>query len=213
MNQNVATLFQSSVDTEALTDKQKAVLKASLTLFAQKGYEATSTHDIAALAGVAEGTVYKVFKTKEGLLAAIMTPFIEGVLPQVMGEFVQAIDAQEMPDLKAALTFMIHDRLQFVMDSRREVKVFAQLILRDPEILQTLQAKVDTLIGDHYSQLLAPLKRSGQLVDWPAMRILRYIFGTLLSYVLPTILLDTPAPDLDAITAESVEFLMRGLSA
>jgi AcrR family transcriptional regulator len=40
-------------------------------LFARKGYEATSIADIAEAAGVAVGTVYRVFGDKQGLLRAI----------------------------------------------------------------------------------------------------------------------------------------------
>ena len=52
--------------------KQQALLKAALKLFATKGYEATTTREIAASAGCAEGLIHRYFKGKAGLLAALI---------------------------------------------------------------------------------------------------------------------------------------------
>ena len=65
MANNIPTLFDKSLQAMNISDKQKAVLRASLTLFSEKGVESTSTSDIAKMANVAEGTVYKQFKTKK----------------------------------------------------------------------------------------------------------------------------------------------------
>ena len=54
-----------------LTEKQKAIIKAACLLFAQKGYTATSTREIAQLAQVAEGTIFKNYATKDELFLAI----------------------------------------------------------------------------------------------------------------------------------------------
>jgi AcrR family transcriptional regulator len=51
--------------------KREAILDAGALLFASKGYEATSIADIAAKAGVAVGTVYRLFDDKPALLVAI----------------------------------------------------------------------------------------------------------------------------------------------
>ena len=67
---NLTDLFSSSLAESQLSAKQQAVLKASLNLFSEQGFDRTSTKDIAQLAGVSEGTVYKQFKTKEGVTCA-----------------------------------------------------------------------------------------------------------------------------------------------
>ena len=57
-----------TVDPEA---KREAILAAAETLFAERGYSATSTAAIAAGAGVASGTVFTHFADKATLLAAL----------------------------------------------------------------------------------------------------------------------------------------------
>lgn len=48
--------------------RREAILQAAVELFAERGYDGTSTADIAERAGVAHGTVFHHFKTKENLL-------------------------------------------------------------------------------------------------------------------------------------------------
>lgn len=51
--------------------KQQALIRAALQLFASKGYEATTTREIAAGAGCAEGLIHRYFQGKAGLLPAL----------------------------------------------------------------------------------------------------------------------------------------------
>jgi AcrR family transcriptional regulator len=52
--------------------RERALLAAASKLFASRGYEATTTREIAARAGCAEGLIHRYFKGKAGLLLAIM---------------------------------------------------------------------------------------------------------------------------------------------
>jgi AcrR family transcriptional regulator len=52
--------------------KQQALIVAALKLFASRGYEATTTREIAASAGCAEGLIHRYFAGKAGLLTALM---------------------------------------------------------------------------------------------------------------------------------------------
>ncbi len=59
-----------------MTEKQKAILEAAETLFAEAGYGETSTASIARKAGVTEKTLFKHFPTKQLLLRRILFPLI-----------------------------------------------------------------------------------------------------------------------------------------
>lgn len=52
-------------------DKRSLILDAALRTFAKRGYSETKVAEIAAEAGVAEGTLYNYFKSKEELLLAL----------------------------------------------------------------------------------------------------------------------------------------------
>lgn len=52
----------------AITDKREAILDAALALFAERGFYGTSVPDIAQLAGVGAGTIYRYFENKKALV-------------------------------------------------------------------------------------------------------------------------------------------------
>ena len=52
--------------------RERALVEAAVRLFASRGYEATTTREIAAAAGCAEGLIHRYFGGKEGLLLAIV---------------------------------------------------------------------------------------------------------------------------------------------
>ncbi|MBN2467138.1 MAG: TetR/AcrR family transcriptional regulator [Deltaproteobacteria bacterium] len=64
-------------------DRKKAILDAAAALFAERGFAATPTAEIARRAGVAEGTIFHHFKNKDELLFNIVIDlfdaFIEGI--------------------------------------------------------------------------------------------------------------------------------------
>lgn len=52
-------------------DKKAAILRAATTVFARKGFFNAKVSDIAAEAGIADGTVYLYFKSKDDILHSI----------------------------------------------------------------------------------------------------------------------------------------------
>lgn len=66
----------------SLRERQKAtrtrdIVAAAATLFGKRGYANTTVEDVAAAAGVAPGTIYNYFKSKDGLLQAILEAHIQ----------------------------------------------------------------------------------------------------------------------------------------
>ncbi len=60
-----------------VADKRGAILRAAITVFARNGYFNSKVADIASEAGVADGTVYLYFKSKEDILHSIFDRSME----------------------------------------------------------------------------------------------------------------------------------------
>ena|SRR2546421_5060842 len=58
-----------SAQTKAQT--RETILRTARRLFAEKGYDATRTRDIADAAGIANGTLFNYFQTKEAIVASL----------------------------------------------------------------------------------------------------------------------------------------------
>ena len=63
--------------TSAELETQEAILKAAAELFAERGYKGTTTRALAERAGVNEVTIFRRFKNKQGVLAALGASFAE----------------------------------------------------------------------------------------------------------------------------------------
>lgn len=207
---DVQSLFSASLDELELTKKQKAVLRASLQLFAKKGFADTSTREIAELAGVAEGTVYKQFKTKEGILAAIITPFIQQVVPKAATEFLVSIEQSASLNLEQFLRTIIINRLTFVSDNLPQLRIFIQQALTKPELLQQFGKMLTSLIAGPLGKQLQKYQKTGELVNLSLTRIVQYIITTILGYGLAAILADQPL-EIKKASDEAVVFLLHGL--
>lgn len=209
---NVETVFENSIQNAAMSDRQKAVLRASLTLFAKQGYDKTSTSDIAKLAQVSDGTVFRRFKTKRGIYNALLEPFVRQVIPQIAVEFMAQTTANRFETFAELLRYVARDRMQFVYDNKSYIKIFAQELISNPQTIAHLFDQYSATILQQLELVLKQYQQKGQLVDWPASRIGRYIIGVFVSHMAPVVIFETePDFNLDRACDEAVEFLIRGL--
>jgi AcrR family transcriptional regulator len=121
------------------TARERALLLAASKLFASRGYEATTTREIAARAGCAEGLIHRYFTNKAGLLLAI-------IKCQVF---------QEVRDLNASLPLAPSIGAEVVQLVNWEV----ERMWRDREFLRVIipRALLDPAIGQVFT---GPLERT-----------------------------------------------------
>lgn len=71
-----------------ISDKREAILRAAVKVFAGKGYFNSKVADIAAEAGIADGTVYLYFKSKDEILHSIFDQAMERFIAEGKKELV-----------------------------------------------------------------------------------------------------------------------------
>jgi len=70
-------------ETLPIEERRRRILDAAALVFARRGYHRARTKEIAEAAGVAEGTIYRYFKSKEELLISLVGRVALVSLPQV----------------------------------------------------------------------------------------------------------------------------------
>ena len=81
MNSNQEANKKESSSNRTVKNRRQDILEAGLKLFAEKGYNGSTTAEIARAAGVAEGTIFRHFPTKKDLLIAVLEPkVLEGLI-------------------------------------------------------------------------------------------------------------------------------------
>jgi AcrR family transcriptional regulator len=116
-------------------DTRTRILQAALHLFARKGYEGTTTRDLATAANVAEGTIFRHFSNKKTILIEVATQGWVDILTDLLTEL------SEMGSYKAVAQVM--RRRMFKMrensDLLRVCFIEAQF---HPELRERIQSEV-----------------------------------------------------------------------
>src|ERR1044072_678836 len=76
-------------------DKREAILRAAIRVFAHNGYFNSKVADIAREAGIADGTVYLYFKSKEEILHSIFDRGVDEAVAAARKQIEPISDARE----------------------------------------------------------------------------------------------------------------------
>jgi len=92
---NMRSARSVNSDRPVVTDKREAILRAAIRVFAHNGYFSSKVADIASEAGVADGTVYLYFKSKEEILHSIFDRSMETAIADGRKQLEQTDDPRE----------------------------------------------------------------------------------------------------------------------
>lgn len=167
---------------QTLTDKQRAILQASLELFAEQGFDHTSTSDIAHKADVAEGTVYRRYKTKEALREAVIAPIIDNIFPSLAADFSRDELQTKYDSLEDFFKAVFMDRFSFVNDNLQELKVLMEMVFFTADGRQALLKRVAPEVTQQMMSTLDDLKSRHLMIDWPNDLIIQTMMSQLVGY-------------------------------
>jgi AcrR family transcriptional regulator len=90
------------------TSKREALLDTATRLFTERGFKSTGIAEILADAGVAKGTLYQHFESKEALIEAVLRRMGE----RFRGHFIEAVErAADTPAERLVAVFDVQERL------------------------------------------------------------------------------------------------------
>jgi len=114
---------KTSTARAAVADKREAILRAGIRVFASKGFFNSKVADIAGEAGIADGTVYLYFKSKDDILHSIF----DRAMADFITEGKKELEGIESPDLRLRRIAELHlERL----GADRDMAVVFQVELR-----------------------------------------------------------------------------------
>jgi AcrR family transcriptional regulator len=132
-------------ETEPITDKQKAVIKAAVELFSEKGYAATSTKEIAQRAGVAEGTIFKQYPTKKDLMLWITKRVIDAALLPLISSGLSELLEKNYTSREELLIAFFQNRMDLMQEGAPLFKILFQEMPFQPEIRAMLIAQIQKM--------------------------------------------------------------------
>jgi TetR/AcrR family fatty acid metabolism transcriptional regulator len=78
-----------------VADKREAILKAAIKVFARKGFFNSKVADVAGAAGIADGTVYLYFKSKDEILHSVFDRAMEEFISEGKREIAEIEEADK----------------------------------------------------------------------------------------------------------------------
>ena len=93
--QAMVSSSQGGKDKPQRQERRAAILEAAIDTFAQRGFHHARVSDVARQAGVADGTIYLYFKSKDDLLISLFEEKMEQIVATFRAEVNQYESAQE----------------------------------------------------------------------------------------------------------------------
>jgi AcrR family transcriptional regulator len=126
-----------------LNDKKKQILEAAIQCFADKGYQATSIQEIADTLGIAKGSLYFYFKSKEDLLVSICRYYFE----RITVKFWETMEDSQLTPREKLIAQVIENYEQFIEHSD-----FVKMLMKERfEVNQEIHELIFTLRAQQLS--------------------------------------------------------------
>jgi AcrR family transcriptional regulator len=151
--------------------REEAILDAANRLLATKGFETMSMDDLAAAVGIAKGSLYKHFDSKEALAGAAMTRLLRAIDAHLQGQDPQMAPEDRLKDLLAwALRERAAGRMPLLPSTSQSVQ---QALLSNRDYVMALED-----VGNRMADLVAEAAEQGALrADLPVPVMLYAIYA------------------------------------
>jgi len=168
-----------------LPDKEKRILEAAIQISNEKGFSSATTNEIAKRAGVAEGTIFRYFKSKKDILHGIMLQAIKIVADKVVLNSIEKIlKNEEQKDLRALLKDILMDRLDLVQKFFPIFRVVISEALFHEDIREAIYTNVISKMDGNIMQLFNDMAKTGQVrTDIEPMIMFRSIVGNFMIFI------------------------------
>jgi TetR/AcrR family fatty acid metabolism transcriptional regulator len=188
-------------------DKRERILRAAVKVFARKGFYASRVSEIAKTAGVADGTIYLYFKSKDELLTSLFEDRVTRLLAVLRRE----VDAT--PSGPDRVRRLIEVQLGLLEGERDLAEVITVNLRQSSRLLKQYATKRFTEYLDLMAQVVAEGQRSGELRDDVSPRIMaRAMFGALDGIAMTWALGNAEVGGLRRAATQLADVLLRGLA-
>jgi len=180
-------------------EKTNLILDAAFHLFGTKGFYETKMSEIADEAGIAKGTLYLYFSSKEELFKAMTKRDFEQFFIQMQEQL------EKEPSLKAKLTTIALHHLWYFYRRRKYSSVFFQAPNNDPEMMQVIAHYIQ-----QYMKMIEDFLRAEGVKE--SYLLARAFSGILDAYKMD--ILFNPAfreADIEPRAEFAVELVMKGM--
>lgn len=193
---------------DRIEERRRRILDAAAVVFARRGYHLARTREIAAEAGVAEGTIYNYFANKRDLLLAIIQQVTVESVPDILTQ----IDAYQ--DARSWFKAALRDRLAMLSRNRDLIIAVLPEMITDRELQQEYLHQVIIPSIVKFMPLAQMVFRDTEMRDFSSHVVLPAMIGASVTAFLFSEWGDLPLgerPSPADLADDLVDFFLDGL--
>ncbi len=189
------------------SDKRARILNSAVRVFAENGFYATRVSDVAKAAGVADGTIYLYFDSKEELLVSLFEDRVEKLLAFMNDEL------PKHPDAKEKLRAVIMLQLGLLEGERDLAEVITVILRQSTKLMKEYAAPRFAAYLDAIARIVADGQKVGEFrSDVSPHLVARATFGALDGIALTWALGRAEQGALRGAARQLADIVLRGLS-
>jgi TetR/AcrR family fatty acid metabolism transcriptional regulator len=188
-------------------DKRERILDAAVRVLARKGFHATRVSEVAKAAGVADGTIYLYFDSKDALLVSLFEDRVERLLKFLDAELPRAQTASDK------IRRIIELQLGLLEGERDLAEVLTVILRQSSKLMKEHAAPKFNAYLDVIARVVADGQTSGELRDDVAPHLVaRAIFGALDGIAMTWALGKANRGGLLRASGQLAQIVLRGLA-
>ena len=156
-------------------EREAQILDAATKVFASKGFRAATTREIAAQAGVSEGTIYNYFDSKYDLLIAMSQRLALESLQQLD-------DLPPEEDVRAYITALVTDRFDMLVKHIDLIRALMPEVLVDDDLRQAYVEQVLSPALSYLGQYIEGRTKAGVFRETKSDIVGRTMIGAVMSF-------------------------------
>jgi TetR/AcrR family fatty acid metabolism transcriptional regulator len=193
--------------TARIGEKRERILGAAVRVFARKGFHATRVSEVARAAGVADGTIYLYFKSKDALLISLFENHLQRLNDYLAQELPRAGSAAEK------LKRIVEIQLGLLEGERDLAEVITVILRQSTKLMKKYAAPRFTAYLDSIAGVIAEGQADGELrSDVSPHLAARAIFGALDGIAMTWALGKADRGGLVWASGQLAEIVLRGLA-
>jgi len=185
-------------------NKRERIIAAAAKLFGEKGYHDTTTAEIAESAGVAAGTIYIYFSSKEELLVAVFEEF----LGKHMERLREGVDAEPTPEKKIVRLLALG--LELMYTNPDSARIFLSQLRQSTKMITTVAKRSSRAYKDIIEGILTDGVQTGLCRDVNVPAATSMLFGAFQSTVLDWVA-EGCSYNLTDMTESLTDFVLHGI--
>jgi len=161
------------------------IMDSAIKLFYQKGYNGASTSEIAKEAGIAEGTIFRYFKTKKEILNQVLIKLIENLSQSLITDRMDMILKENKgQSTRDILKIILSDRVVMIDENWETIKIIITEMQFHEDIREAFFKNVVSRVDKLLDKLIKSGIEKGSIKNINKVLIKQVIVGNFASYII-----------------------------